>query len=367
MPTRLQSLLQPLNLAAVVTLLTVALSIQSEPGDPRLPAWLLLGAFTAVFLWIDTLDDRPRLCAAGYAFLAASALAVVWLAPRTGTSPVMLVILIAALAMDYPPRRVVPAALALNVALYLVLRASGHEAPLLVVVLYVGFQAFAALVAHYARSAERARDRLALVNADLLATRALLSDSARDAERLRVARELHDVAGHTLTAMNLNLRVLAADPAFAGHPQVALLERLAGGLMGDIRGVVEALRDARGLDLETAMHALAAPLPDLRLQLSIDPQVQVTDAATAEALLRLVQEALTNSARHAGASRLHVAISESDGQLRVAIDDDGRVRKPLHEGNGLTGMRERILAAGGSLALATTPSGSLRIDAKLPA
>src|SRR3546814_7223863 len=75
------------------------------------------------------------------------------------------------------------AVVAADVALYLVFVAQDHSAPLVVTLLNVGFQIFAALCAHYAHNAEQARDRLARVNADMLATRALLADSARDAER----------------------------------------------------------------------------------------------------------------------------------------------------------------------------------------
>src|SRR3546814_5130632 len=96
------------------------------------------------------------------------------------------------------------AVVAADVALYLVFVAQDHSAPLVVTLLNVGFQIFAALCAHYAHNAEQARDRLALVNADLLATRALLADSARDAERVRVARELHDVAGQDRKSTRLN-------------------------------------------------------------------------------------------------------------------------------------------------------------------
>ncbi|HEY4531242.1 MAG TPA: histidine kinase dimerization/phosphoacceptor domain-containing protein, partial [Luteimonas sp.] len=239
----LQALLQPLNLAALLTLGTVALSIHGELGDARPLGWALLAAFSLLFLLLEPIAARPWLRAACYAVLAMLALGVVALAPRTGTSPVILVILLAALAMDYPPGRVLLVAAALNIALYLLLAAAGHPAPGLKVTLYLGFQAFAALVAHYARSAERARDRLALVNADLLATRALLADSARDAERLRVARELHDVAGHKLTALTLNLRALATDPQLRERPELRIAQQLCGELMGDIRGVVQAMRD----------------------------------------------------------------------------------------------------------------------------
>ena len=259
-----------------------------------------------------------------------------------------------------------PLVLALNIALYWTLRSVGYAEPLVVTALYGGFQAFAAITAHYARTAGGARDALALVNADLLATRALLADAARDAERLRVARELHDVAGHKLTAMTLNLRALAAAPAFVGSAEVAIAERMAAELLADIRNVVQALRDTGGLDLRTALHALAAPLPRPALALAIDDDVQVTDPATAEAVLRLVQEALTNSARHADADTVRVSLRRDGRRLAITVEDDGRVHGPLLEGNGLAGMRERIAAVDGSMALSTNAAGALRIDASLP-
>jgi signal transduction histidine kinase len=294
------------------------------------------------------------------------ALALLWLAPRMGTAQILLVIWIVLLVVSWPPLLALAAALLADLAAWWLLRASGHDAALTVVLLYAGFQAFAALCAHYARSAERARDQLALVNADLLATRALLADSARDAERLRVARELHDVAGHKLTALTLNLRALAAEPALAARAEVGIAQQLAQELLGDIRGIVQAMRDSRGLDLATALRALAAPLPRPRLQLAIADDVQVTDAAAAEAVLRLVQEALTNAARHANADTLHVRLRRDGEGLAIEVEDDGRVRLPLREGNGLAGMRERLAVLGGRMRCEANPQGALRIAAWLP-
>ena len=80
-----------------------------------------------------------------------------------------------------------------------------------------------------------------------------------------------------------------------------------------------------------------------------------------------MQEALTNTARHAGAERLTVALSRDGDTLRLRIDDDGQLRGPLREGNGLAGMRERLAMLGGQLAVSTGATGALRIDAELPA
>lgn len=368
MPSFLRPLQQPMNLAGIFTWLAVALSLRVEEGTHEPLMWALLFGFLLAVLAIDFLPrHRQRIgVSVLLAIQAGCALALVGLAPRAGAAPVLVVVLVAQLAMHYPPRITAPVVVALNVALYLILREAGYREPLLTTMLYGGFQAFAAMTAHYARTAERSRDALARVNADLLATRALLADSARDAERLRVARELHDVAGHKLTAMTLNLRALAADPALAGRQEVAIAQQMSAELLADIRDVVHALRDARGLDLRTALRALAAPMPRPALALAIDDDVEVTDPATAEAVLRLVQEALTNSARHADADNVRVALRRDGDRLAVTVEDDGCVRGPVREGHGLTGMRERITAAAGTMALSTNDRGALRIDASLP-
>nr|WP_255682080.1 histidine kinase [Luteimonas sp. BDR2-5] len=362
-------LLNPLNVAALLTLGAVALSLRFYDAAVAAWAWWLLGAYAVGFLALSMVPAHMRrLDAAILLLLPLLALALIALDPRPGAAPVLLVIWTAVLFADWPARRALPAIVAADVAFYVILRErTALSAPLMAVLIHAGFQVFAALCMHYARSAEHARDALARVNADLLATRALLADSARDAERLRMARELHDVAGHKLTALRLNLRALAADPALAARDEVRIAGQLSAELLGDIRHAVQALRDERGLDIATALRALAAPLPRPALQLAVDDDVQISDAAVAEAVLRLVQEALTNAARHADADVLRVALHRDGDDLQIAIEDDGRVRGVLREGNGITGMRERIDALRGTLRFARTPEGALRIDARLPA
>ncbi len=367
MPIALHRLLQPLDIPLLVTWGAVAYSLVGIDPAPGWPAWLVM----AVFL-LAALATRPETGARALVVLVAvqavCALLLVWLAPDPGTSPVLLVVVAAQLGVLWPLRVCLAVLLLLDIGLYLaVLGVHGHGRALFTVLVFGGFQGFALLVGHYARTAERARDALALVNADLLATRALLADSARDAERLRVARELHDVAGHKLTALKLNLRALAADPTLAARGEVQVAQQLSGELLDDIRGLVQAIRDTRGLDLDTALRALAAPLPQLRLELSIAPAVRITDPAQAETLLRLVQESLTNSARHSGARRVSVSIARRGGALDVAIEDDGRIAGALKEGNGIAGMRERVAAARGRFETGRTPAGGLRILASLPA
>ncbi|WP_434026823.1 histidine kinase [[Pseudomonas] boreopolis] len=368
MPRFLRELLEPMSLAGLCTVAAVALSFGVEASPHGALRWLLLGAFAVLLHVHELLPSRWHLRHAALLVQGAAAVALIWLEPRAGTAPVLLVVLVAQAAMRWPRWAVLAFAVVLNTGMYAALAHAGFERKLLIVAIYSGFEAFAALAAHYAVTATRARDALARVNADLLATRALLADSARDAERLRLARELHDVAGHKLTAMRINLRMLAADPELAGRAEIAAAESLSAELLADIRRVVQSLRDDdRGLDLETALRALASPFPRPRLQLAIAPQVCVTDPAVAETVLRLVQEALTNAARHADAAQVQVRIAREDGQLRIDIEDDGRAAATIREGNGIAGMRERLAALRGRLELGRTARGGLHLSARLPA
>ena len=114
-----------------------------------------------------------------------------------------------------------------------------------------------------------------------------------------------------------------------------------------------------GSQLVTSCHQLKMP--------AADGKQRLTDVATAETLLRLVQEALTNAARHADANRLSVHLRREGAEVILHMEDDGRIKGAIREGNGIAGMRERIAALRGRFDLGTTPRGGLRIDARLPA
>lgn len=366
MPRFLRDLFKPLTLAGLLTLAAIALSFTLTPSPYGPWRWVALVVFVAGFL--AQREAPRRIDHALLVLQALLAVVLVWMEIRTGTTPVLTVIVVAMAARRWPRIAVWGLALAMDLAIYLMLvHVAGFGKPWLVVSLYGGFQAFAALTTYYAMEASRTRDALMHVNADLLATRALLADSARDAERLRLARELHDVAGHKLTAMRLNLRRLSTDPAMAGHAALALVEQLSAELLGDIRNVVRSMRDDQGLDLETALRALAAPFPRPALSVRIDPQVRIRDAHVAETVLRLAQESLTNAARHADADHVRLRLWQHEDTLCVDIEDDGAAPHRLCEGNGIAGMRERVAALRGHLELGRGARGGLRLTARLPA
>ncbi|MBD9537551.1 sensor histidine kinase [Stenotrophomonas sp. STM01] len=361
---RWRGLLHPLNLAGLLTWLAVAFTLRYGEAAQLPWRWGCAAVFLAAFLVATALPHRTWRRKVLLLVEAVSALALIRLAHYSGVAPALLVMLAAQIAATWPLRITLLLIAAVNVGMYLVLR-DVHAHAGAVVLIFAGFQAFAMLTTHYAHSAEQARDRLALVNADLLATRALLAESSRDAERLRLSRELHDVAGHKLTALRLQLRALAGRSD--APAELTLCEQLSAELLGDIRAVVHSLRDGGQLDIATALHALAAPLPRPRLHLAMDEAVQVSTTAKAETLLRCVQEALTNSARHGEAQVLQVTLHQHEGRLLLDMHDDGRLRGQLREGNGLTGMRERVAEQHGTLELQRTATGALHIHVELPA
>ena len=178
----------------------------------------------------------------------------------------------------------------------------------------------------------------------------LLAERSRTEERLRIARDLHDSIGHQVTALTLDLEVAShlAQGPITEH--VARSKALAREILAEMRGVVSAMRD-ESVNLPGELSRLAASIPSLPVELDLGPGLEDVPAPVAMVAGRLVQEALTNAVRHAGASRAEVTVHRDGDDLLVAVRDDGQGSDAVSPGNGLTGMVERVAAVGGSLDL----------------
>jgi signal transduction histidine kinase len=376
MNPRLKVLLSPLNFAGYLAWGAIGWELVFTRWPT--PAWLgaeapmlLLVAlhlcFLALFMAV-TSGPWPLALQRGMVLVQLALAFALMLLARSSTLPILLILCVIQVVHAWRPRSAVVIVVAMNIAMYLVYsRVWGFGSPLISTLMHMSFQGFAALTAWFAHNAERTRDELAAANADLLATRSLLAQTARDSERLRLSRELHDVAGHKLTALKINLAALARDPAFSGDARAALCARLADELLADIRGVVQQLRADEGeLDLAEAIRTLARPFPRPRLELEIAPDARVASVAQAEAVLRAVQEGLTNAARHSQAHTVWVVLRRERDALRLDIRDDGRGTGAVCAGNGLSGMRERLEALGGGLDVARTGTGGVHLQAWLP-
>ena len=332
----------------------------------------LLG-FIALFAYAASLRDihhHQRQRASVLALLQGVCALATMAMLEDGISSILLIVVAGQLASYMRPIPALSAMVVFNlgfIALWHEPGALGRS--LLEMVPVFGFQIFAALTARYAVSAERSRDELLRVNAELLATRALLDETARSEERLRLSRELHDVAGHSLTALKLNLAAALRDPNLRERDDLCVASQLADELLAQIRQVVGALRAHDGLDLRAALTALAQPLPGARIEIDVEDGLRVDDLDTAETLLRCAQEAITNALRHGRAGLIRVRLARAaaqPGTLELSVDNDGSAALPIRDGHGITGMRERLSAIGGELAIQATPPRGLRVLARVP-
>lgn len=366
----------PLTVAVYVAWAAVALAPLSDAFHGRLPlsgrsVAGILGLFAVPIVYIVSNLRRldvpwTRTTHALLLLQACAALVACW-GLRYISLAALLVIVAARFGAAYRPRTAFLLVLAMNL-IFLLSLVSWLDAESIWAVLvgYGSLQAFAAVTMAYARQAVDAREIAMLTNAELLATRQLLLESARGEERLRLSRELHDVVGHKLTALKLQLRLSLRDAASPTRDSLNECMRLSDELLTDVRGVVSTLRAADGIDLHQSLAALvpAVPQPHVRLELADDARVSRVEQA--ETLLRCAQEGLTNALRHSGAENIVVRLTHSDTAITLSIEDDGHAQAPPRWGNGLKGMQERLAQLGGTLDVSTAEGGGLKLRASLP-
>ncbi len=201
----------------------------------------------------------------------------------------------------------------------------------------------------------------------LAQAQAVLAATVRDAERLRISRELHDAWGHELTALGLQLEIAShvGDPAKA-NDHVLKAKGLASALLAKVRDVVSTLREAERGDLKGALEALAQSVPAPAVLVEISPNVRV-GPEQAHALMRCAQEAVTNAIRHSQASNLWLQVTCDGEGVRLVARNDGTSRPAASApGSGLLGMRERVESLGGKLAVRTGADFGFTVDAWLP-
>lgn len=234
--------------------------------------------------------------------------------------------------------------------------------------LYLGYSVIVFIASDVAHQQANAREEQRRLNSELRATRALLAESSRISERMRIARDLHDLVGHHLTALSLNLEVaghLVENQAAFDH--VTRARTTAKQLLADVREVVSELRDDEGIQLTDALRDLTDGVPGLEVHLELPPRFAVSDSRRAQVLLRCTQEIITNAVRHARARNLWLHFEEGEGgRLVLKASDDGCGAIEFRPGNGLNGMRERLAEVGGKLAIQTQRNRGFTLEASLP-
>lgn len=200
--------------------------------------------------------------------------------------------------------------------------------------------------------------------------------SVREEERSRIARELHDELGQSLTALRIDLAWLRGK---CGEIEPAIMDRLNAALalvertVDALRRISEDLRprmlDDLGLAAAIEHHVSQfSQRTGIPCDLAMNREEFDIDGATATAIFRVVQEALTNVVRHAGAGRVVVRIDEDNGDIHLELRDDGRgfAEGSSRKSFGLLGMRERVNMLGGRLEVRSAPGEGTAIEAWLP-
>ena len=198
-------------------------------------------------------------------------------------------------------------------------------------------------------------------------------------ERLRIAQELHDVVAHSLGVIavqaGVGMHVIDNDPAEARRA-LEHISRTSRSSLSEIRRLLGLVRSGEGASAYAPVPGLA-DLPrlveevagaGLPVELTVAPDAAGAPPGVELAAYRIVQEALTNSLRHAGARRAKVHVDAAPGRLHVVVTDDGHGRNGGRGGggHGLVGMRERVAVYGGSFDVGPNPGGGFRVDATLP-
>lgn len=212
-----------------------------------------------------------------------------------------------------------------------------------------------------------ANQELKRANATLSATQQMEAEAARIAERVTIARELHDALGHHLAGLSVNLQLATKCKGSESNPALADAYLLARMLLGDVRNVVTDLRELDGASLRAALETMASSISAPQISLEFDDDLEVVGPLTGHTLFRCAQEAITNAVRHSEAKNLWISLTSYPAGIRLHARDDGRGSADLYFGHGLTGMRERVETLGGWLHCTTRPGEGFAIEISLPA
>lgn len=243
-----------------------------------------------------------------------------------------------------------------NIGFWLVLQAHGPSSAGFAYgfVTLLALQAFA-LSSSLARQRD-AESRIALArqNNELQAARAVLARRSRDAERLRIAGDLHDTIGHGLTALQLQLEALTHGVEEGRRSQVQECKAVAAGLLEDVRAIVRDMAVDRGEGLADALAALAAQTPGV--ELDVREPLPAVDEVLERELVFCFQEGIHNALRHGHATR--VTVSYADGAFRITDNGVGLRGRVVRPGFGIQNLGKRLAAFGGSATLESGPAGA---------
>jgi signal transduction histidine kinase len=356
-----------LGIAAAFAALGVALTVGIVEGSATIPAIALTVAHSGALVWRRR---RPELVLLAMAATATATVGLGW--PAVILGPAVLAG-VHGLGAARPRRRGLPV-LAATSAVMAILVSRSHtgldtvagNAICLAIAWWIGDRH--RLVHLRAEDAERSSERRA-------------AEAVAD-ERLRIARELHDVVAHALSVIAVQAgtgRVVLDTDLETARSALLSIEDQSRAALGEMRRLLEVMRAAEsgeahlltpspGVD-DLADLVAATVQSGLQVEMRVEGEWSVLPAGAGLAAYRIVQEALTNVRRHASATRAEVRMAWRPGMIDLEVVDDGRGsggRAGPRPGHGLVGMRERAALYGGTLEAGDRPGGGFRVAATIP-
>ncbi|MCK8433055.1 HAMP domain-containing sensor histidine kinase [Streptomyces sp. D2-8] len=202
------------------------------------------------------------------------------------------------------------------------------------------------------------------------ATSAARALTAQESERHRIAQELHDEIGQTLTAVLLDLKRVADQAPDPVREQLHQVQETTRASLDEIRRIARRLRPGvlEELGLTSSLKSLAAEFtsPALSVRHHIAPDLPPLGENAELVLYRVAQESLTNTARHADATRVGLTLERTPNGVELRVRDNGRGIEGATEGAGIRGMRERALLIGAGLTLGPAPDGGTEVRLTVP-
>lgn len=236
---------------------------------------------------------------------------------------------------------------------------------LLTAALYWMFNLFAVMTVNSTLQERQAKEQAMRLNSELMATQSLLGEAARQSERLHIARNIHDVVGHHLTALSINLQVAARKSEGESREQIEHCYGLSRLLLTDVREAVSDIRQHSAIDLQGAIKQLISHSPGLKVNFQYEKSLQLEDVKIATTLLRCVQEGLTNCMKHSNATEFDIVIVRKQKHICLTMQDNGQSQSEITKGNGLLGMSERVTGHHGKLSILVNELG-VAITIRIP-
>jgi signal transduction histidine kinase len=356
-----------LHLSAFITWLVVCyLSLSNLPVDGMF--FLKLGAFILFYVSFAKIifSDNRSGTLVNKILLSVEIITVLFLVyfDRYNIAAILLVLIATQLPSMFTRKQAMMVMLMITTTHFLIVFDGYFISSFFSVIIYFMLQIFGFSAIETIKREADAKEELAAINQELLATRFMLKASSQKQERLRISRDLHDVIGHQLTALSLNLDVASHKVSEEFKPLLQENLALSKTLLTNVRHVVKAMREQEQFDLISSLENLIEQLP--HCQLRVDSFPEINSLRLKQQLMFCLQEGVSNALRHGKADQFTVLADKKANNLVINLTDNGAVSTAKHKtnfGSGLTGMRERLIDFNGKVELMSNDKGcTLKIE-----